>query len=173
LGWHPVIRFFLLDEKVANLGAIAVGDDDFMAIFNHHEDMVACDADVFQLFPRSSALMSLLDGIAPQGDDNAFTGLRWPDRHFPFTLFLQDNVSCESRLHSVEQERGRSSRTPLCTILWTPYDFISIKPRRGISVGPALKPSFQFLLPTTVISQPFASAYDGYIYFTFDEFPHQ
>jgi hypothetical protein len=65
LGWHPVIRLLLLDEKVANLGAIAVGDDDLMTIFNHREDMVACDADVFELFPRSSALMSLLDGISP------------------------------------------------------------------------------------------------------------
>jgi hypothetical protein len=66
---------FLLYEKIADLWAITVRDDDIISVRYHIQYLLTCDTDVFQLFFCNSPLMSFQDCIPTQCYNNVFTGL--------------------------------------------------------------------------------------------------
>jgi len=67
---HELGGDLLLDEEVADLGAVAVRHDDAVALGDHLGDAPRRAVDVDELLLEGPDLAGLQDGVAAEGDDD-------------------------------------------------------------------------------------------------------
>ncbi|MBA7704460.1 hypothetical protein ES703_113270 [subsurface metagenome] len=134
LRWHNVLSLLLLNRQVPHLGAVAVSYDDLVTLPGYLRNLPAGHGDVPHLLLKGAPLIGLLDGVAAEGDHDAFIHIAVSTSEGEENRFLHYKNLC-NYLFFLVLEKTISVKIPFL------FEFSGFSPyKHPFMVGPQPRP---------------------------------